>query len=78
MIRLTRINQARFYLNSDLIEFIDSIPDTLITTVNGTKVLVAEDPEEVVRRVVEFRRTILPQGRGPTGVSDPAGETSQR
>lgn len=60
MIRLTRINQARFYVNSDLIEFIDSIPDTLITTVNGTKVLVAEAPEEVVRRMVEFRRAVLP------------------
>ncbi|WP_321475662.1 flagellar FlbD family protein [uncultured Paludibaculum sp.] len=65
MVRLTRINQARFYLNSDLIEFIDTTPDTLITTVNGTKILVAEDPEEVVRRVVEFRRSIQPVAQGP-------------
>lgn len=71
MVRLTRINQAPFYLNSDLIEFIDSTPDTLITTVNGTKILVVEDPQEVLRRVVEFRRSIYPVTRGPVGAPDP-------
>ncbi|QOY85397.1 flagellar FlbD family protein [Paludibaculum fermentans] len=74
MVRLTRINQAPFYLNSDLIEFIDTTPDTLITTVSGTKILVVEGPEEVVRRVVEFRRLIHPVARGPVGVPDPAQE----
>ncbi|MGJ5813744.1 flagellar FlbD family protein [Paludibaculum fermentans] len=72
MVRLTRINQAPFYLNSDLIEFIDKTPDTLITTVNGTKILVVEDPDEVVRRVVEFRRCIHPVARGPVGLPEPA------
>ena len=60
MIRLTRINQAPFYLNSDLIEFIDTTPDTVITTVNGTKILVAEEAEEVMRRVVDYRRRTHP------------------
>lgn len=58
MIRLTRINECPFYLNSDLIEFIEATPDTVITLVNGGKVLTKESPEEVVKRVVEFRRSI--------------------
>ena len=64
MIRLTRLNHAPFYLNSDLIEFLEITPDTVITTVNGTKLLVAESAEEVVRRVVEYRRQIHPESRG--------------
>jgi flagellar protein FlbD len=58
MIRLTKINEAAFYLNSDLIEHIEMTPDTVITMVNGGKVLAKESAEEVVRRVVEFRRRI--------------------
>ena len=64
MIRLTRLNHAPFYLNSDLIEFLEITPDTVITTVNGSKLLVAESAEEVVRRVVEYRRQIHPESRG--------------
>lgn len=61
MIRLTRINQVPFYLNADLIEFIEMTPDTVITTVNGGKVMVAEDAEEVVQRVVDYRRRVHPE-----------------
>lgn len=64
MIRLTRINECPFYLNSDLIEFIEATPDTVITMVNGGKVLAKESPEEVVKRVVEFRRCV---GDRPSG-----------
>lgn len=58
MIRLTKINETAFYLNSDLIEHIEMTPDTVITMVNGGKVLAKESAEEVVQRVVEFRRRI--------------------
>ncbi len=64
MIRLTRLNHAPFYLNSDLIEFLEMTPDTVITTINGGKLLVAESAEEVVRRVIEYRRLIHPESRG--------------
>ncbi len=62
MIQVTRINHVRFFLNPDLIEFIDTTPDTVITTVKGTKMIVAESPEEVVERIVDYRRRI---GAGP-------------
>ena len=60
MIRLTRINRSLFYLNADLIEFVETTPDTVVTTVNGQKVMVLEGAEEVVRRVEAYRRRTHP------------------
>jgi flagellar protein FlbD len=59
MIELTRINHVPLVLNSDLIEHIESTPDTVITMTNGQKLVVLENISEVVRRVTEFRRSIL-------------------
>jgi flagellar protein FlbD len=58
MVRLTRLNYAPLVLNSDLIEHIDSTPDTVITLTTGQILRVRESAEEVVERIVEFRRRI--------------------
>lgn len=59
MIHLTRLNRAPVIINADLIEHIDANPDTVISTTNGQKFMVLESSEEVVRRVIEYRRAIL-------------------
>jgi flagellar protein FlbD len=59
MIRLTRLNHAPMVLNSDLIEHIDVTPDTVVTLTNGQILRVRETAEEVVQRIVEFRRRVL-------------------
>jgi flagellar protein FlbD len=59
MIRLTRLNQTAMVLNSDLIEFIDTTPDTVITLTTGQKIVVLETTEEIVERVVHFRRSLM-------------------
>jgi flagellar protein FlbD len=58
MIHITRINHVPLVLNSDLIEHIEATPDTVISLVNGQKFMVLEDTDEVIRRVIEFRRSI--------------------
>jgi flagellar protein FlbD len=58
MIRLTRLNQVEVALNSDLIEHIEVTPDTVITLTNGQILRVLEPVDEVIRRIVEFRRLI--------------------
>jgi flagellar protein FlbD len=58
MVRLTRLNHAPLVLNSDLIEHIDSTPDTVITLTTGQILRVRESADEVVERIVEFRRKI--------------------
>ncbi len=59
MISLTRLNQVPLVLNSDLIEHIEMTPDTVIALTNGQKFMVRETPDEVVERVIQFRREIL-------------------
>jgi len=54
-------------LNSDLIERIDITPDTVITLTNGEILRVRESAEEVVRRIMEYRRHVY----GPPDISDP-------
>jgi flagellar protein FlbD len=60
MIQLTRINHRPLIVNSDLIEHIEATPDTMLSMTNGQKLVVLESVDEVVRRVIEFRRSILP------------------
>jgi len=59
MIRLTRLNKQPFVLNSDLIKFIENAPDTVISLVNGEKIVVLETGEQILERIVEFRRRLL-------------------
>jgi flagellar protein FlbD len=58
MIRLTRINQVPLVLNSDLIEHVEATPDTVISLTTGQKFMVLESADEVIHRVIEFRRAI--------------------
>jgi flagellar protein FlbD len=58
MIHVTRINRVPLVINADLIEHIEATPDTVISLTNGQKFIVLEDTEEVIRRVIDFRRSI--------------------
>lgn len=58
MIALTRINGSPLVLNCDLIEQIESMPDTIIRLTNGHRVVVRETPDDVVDRVVAFQRRV--------------------
>jgi len=72
MIKLTRLNQSPLMVNSDLIKFVESAPDTVITLISGEKIVVLENADVVVERVVEFRRRVL-DGLLFNGLSSPAG-----
>ena len=58
MIQLTRLNRGKLVLNSDLIEHIEATPDTVITLTTGQKFMVLEPAEEVIERVVAFRKSL--------------------
>ncbi|TZE83349.1 flagellar FlbD family protein [Calorimonas adulescens] len=59
MIHLTRLNGVEFVLNSELIEYIESTPDTVITLTNGHKYVVLESMNEVVDRVIKYKWEIF-------------------
>jgi len=70
MIQLTRLNNTPLMVNSDLIKFVEQSPDTVITLVNNEKILVREDADTVLGRIVQFRQTVL------AGVASPANGAS--
>jgi flagellar protein FlbD len=61
MIKLTRLSREPLVLNSDLIEHVEANPDTVITLTTGQKLRVSESADEVIQRVIEFRRAIYQQ-----------------
>jgi flagellar protein FlbD len=59
VITLTRLSGSVFALNSDLIERVDSTPDTVITLVDGTKYVVSEPLRDVVDAIREYRGAVI-------------------
>jgi len=69
MIRLTRINRVPLVLNADLIEHVEITPDTVIAMTSGQKFMVLESADEVIQKVVDYRRSIA-HGPGTPVTSD--------
>lgn len=63
MIKLTLYNDSDVILNADLIEFVERTPDTLISLITGKKVMVKESVEDVISKVVSYRRLIAKNQR---------------
>jgi len=59
MIRLTRLNRETFYLNQDLIQEMETTPDTVLTLNSGVRIVVRDAPERVIDEIVMFKRRIL-------------------
>jgi len=63
MIPLTRLDGSEVVVNADLIATVERTPDTMLTLTTGHHLLVKDSVEDVVARVIEYRRKIL---AGPT------------
>jgi len=63
MIHLTRLDGEAFILNADLIKYVEHRPDTFITLTGNDRIVVAETPEEVLQRTLDYHRNkrLLPQ-----------------
>jgi len=59
MIELTRLNGNPMILNSDLIKTAEASPDTMLTLINGEKLIVREQTAEVVDKVLAYRARLL-------------------
>ncbi|MCD4828525.1 MAG: flagellar FlbD family protein [Candidatus Cloacimonetes bacterium] len=59
MIKLTKINGSEFYMNADLMEFMESTPDTIITMTTGKKLIVLESVEDVIDRIIQYKSRAL-------------------
>jgi flagellar protein FlbD len=60
MIKLTRLNGSEFWVNQDHIQFIERTPETVLSLEDGKKTTVKETPEELIEKVLQFRRLAVP------------------
>lgn len=58
MIAVTRLNGKRVVINAELIKLLENTPDTMITLINGERIIVKETLEDIVARAVEYGRNI--------------------
>ncbi|HEY0309150.1 MAG TPA: flagellar FlbD family protein [Acidobacteriaceae bacterium] len=68
MIELTRLNGSPLIVNSDLIQYAEAMPDTMLTLVTGEKLAVTETCAMVAKRALEWRIHVL-QGIGPVAAA---------
>jgi flagellar protein FlbD len=70
MIQLTRLNHVPLIVNADLIEHVEVTPDTVVALTTGQKFMVLESAEEVVEKVIQFRKALLSSMRCPLKIKD--------
>ncbi|MDF2820720.1 MAG: flbD [Clostridiales bacterium] len=59
MIKVTRFNSNMITINAEIVETIEETPDTVITLTNGKKYIVQESLDEVIKLIIEYKRSIF-------------------
>jgi flagellar protein FlbD len=59
MIIVSRLNGEALAVNAELVERIEAMPDTVVTLLDGKKILVLEPVDELIARILEYRASIL-------------------
>lgn len=82
MVRVTRLDGSEIVVNADLIETLEATPDTVVTLSTGRRLVVREPVEEVIERVIAYRRrvagwAVLPGGPVGTAVARGQGRGSE-
>ena len=58
MIKVQRLNDKPMLVNAELIKTVEQTPDTLITLINGDRIMVKDSMEDIVRKAVEYGRQL--------------------
>ena len=66
MITVSRLDGTEFVVNAELIELVETTPDTVVSLTSGKKLVVRESLDEVVRRAIAYRQIAYQGGRGLT------------
>ena len=65
MIALIRLNGQPIMVNADLIESVETTPDTVVTLTSGNKLIVRDSMDELQRKIIDFKRKIYGPGPSP-------------
>ena len=58
MIEVERLNGTKYFINPHMIESMESLPDLTITMLSGKKVIVMNSPEDIINKIVDYRKKI--------------------
>ena len=58
MIELTKLNDIKFSVNPELIEIVETTPDTVITLTTGRILIVKESRQDIKNLVLSYKRKI--------------------
>jgi flagellar protein FlbD len=62
MIEVERVNGNKMLINPDLIKFIETTPDTVVTFTDGEKIMLRTLPDTIVKMIIAFRKKVtLPE-----------------
>jgi flagellar protein FlbD len=76
MIRVTELHGKGRYINADMIEFIESNPETQLVMNNGRRVFVQETPEQLVDLVIAYKQRCSQPGLA--AADRPAGDALRK
>ncbi len=63
MIKILKMNGEEMVINAELIETIKATPDTVINLTSGKKILVVDEVDEIINKVISYRKKIM-ENRG--------------
>lgn len=55
MIKVSRLQGKTFFINPDMIEFIEETPDLVVSLISGKKVVVEGTADELIEKVIQYR-----------------------
>ena len=58
MIDVMRLDGKIYWVNPHMIEAMESTPDLTLTMLSGRKIIVRNSPQEVIQKIIEYRRQI--------------------
>lgn len=58
MIKTIRLNGKELVINAELIQFVEKIPDTMITLTSREKIMVKDSMEEIINKMIDYQRLI--------------------
>ena len=82
MIEVTKLNRAKLVVNADMIEVVESTPDTLVTLTTGRKIMVRESVADLLSLVLAYRAKTrshpVPVTADASGTARERGRSSRR
>ncbi len=65
MIQITRLDGTEYFINPHMIEFMEKTHTTVITMLSDKKVLVKESCEDIIKKIIKYRKNLGMWGNDP-------------